>query len=94
MNLFRSYDKLLLVLSEDSIRSPWVENEVEAASERERQQNKPVLFPIRLDDAVMDSSHAWAATIPRERHIGDFCDWKNADAFKGVRTPVATLEGN
>ena len=77
----RSYDKLLLVLSENSIHSPWVEHEVESASERERQQNKPVLFPIRLDDAVMESPQAWSATIRRERHMGDFRDWKNPDAF-------------
>ena len=70
------------MLSENSIQSPWVENEVEAASERERQQNQPVLFPVRLDDSIMESPQAWAATIRRERHIGDFRDWKNADAFK------------
>ncbi len=58
----RLYDKLLLVLSENSIESPWVEEEVEAALEKERQQKKQVLFPVRLDDAVMISSQPWAAS--------------------------------
>lgn len=49
----RLSDKLLLVLSENSIESPWVEEEVEAAFEKERQQKRTVLFPIRLDDAIM-----------------------------------------
>ena len=72
----RTHDKLLIVLSKDSIRSPWVEKEVEAAFERERRENRIVLFPIRLDDAVMETSEAWAADIRRTRHIGDFTGWQ------------------
>ena len=56
----RVYDKLMVILSENSIRSPWVEEEVEAALEKERKQNKLALFPIRLDDAVMETERAWA----------------------------------
>lgn len=78
----RSYDKLLLVLSAESIQSPWVEDEVEAASERERQQREAVLFPIRLDDSVMECPQAWASSIRRERHIGDFRNWRIADVFE------------
>jgi len=33
---------------------------VQAALEKERQQRHTVLFPIRLDGAVMDTSKAWA----------------------------------
>jgi hypothetical protein len=73
----RIYDKLLLVLSRNSIRSPWVEKEVEAAFELERRENRIVLFPIRLDDEVMQTSESWAADIRRTRHIGDFTKWEN-----------------
>jgi hypothetical protein len=45
----RLYDKLLLVLSQDSVKSPWVEADLEAAFEKERKQRRTVLFPIRLD---------------------------------------------
>jgi hypothetical protein len=72
----RIHDKLLLVLSENSISSAWVEKEVETAFERERKENRTVLFPIRLDDAVMNTSEAWAADIRRTRHIGDFTKWE------------------
>ena len=75
----RIYDKLMVVLSENSIRSPWVEEEVEAALEKEQKQNKLVLFPIRLDDAVMETDQAWAASLRRTRHIGDFRAWKDHD---------------
>ncbi|HVN82238.1 MAG TPA: toll/interleukin-1 receptor domain-containing protein [Terriglobia bacterium] len=78
----RIYDKLMVVLSEDSIRSPWVEEEVEAALEKERKQSKLVLFPIRLDDAVMETDQAWAASLRRVRHIGDFQAWKDHDQYQ------------
>ena len=54
----RVHDKLLLVLSESSIASTWVKKEVETAFEQEAQQNKLVLFPIRLDDTVMHTPQA------------------------------------
>jgi len=44
----RQFDKLLLVLSEHSIDSLWVEHEVEAAFEKEMKHNTIMLFPIRL----------------------------------------------
>ncbi|HEY6251854.1 MAG TPA: toll/interleukin-1 receptor domain-containing protein, partial [Candidatus Angelobacter sp.] len=73
----RVHDKLLIVLSSNSVSSFWVEKEVETAFEKERLQNRTVLFPIRLDDAVMETKQAWAADIRRTRHIGDFCHWKD-----------------
>ncbi len=78
----RVYDKLMLILSENSIHSSWVETEVETAFEKENKQAKTVLFPIRLDDAVMKTDQAWAADIRRTRHIGDFRNWKEHDEYK------------
>ncbi len=51
----RVHDKLMVLLSENSVNSPWVEKEVETAFEKERQEKRTVLFPIRLDDAVMET---------------------------------------
>ncbi len=78
----RWHDKLLLVLSENSIRSPWVEREVQAAFEREYKSNKLVLFPIRLDETVMATTKAWAADIRRTRHIGEFGHWREHNSYK------------
>lgn len=75
-------DKLLLILSESSIASQRVEDEVEAALERERQENPLVIFPIRIDDAVMEENVGWAAHLKGARHIGDFRQWKNHDAYQ------------
>lgn len=78
----RFHDKFLLVLSQDSISSPWVETEVETAFERERRENRIVLFPIRLDDAVIETNEAWAAGIRRTRHMGDFTHWQEHVSYK------------
>lgn len=78
----RVHDKLMVLLSKNSVGSPWVEKEVETAFEKERQQSRTVLFPIRLDEAVMETDQAWAADIRRTRHIGDFRDWKNHDSYR------------
>ena len=78
----RVHDKLMVLLSENSVSSPWVEKEVETAFEKEHREKRTVLFPIRLDDSVMETNEAWAADIRRGRHIGDFRDWKNHDSYK------------
>lgn len=78
----RLYDKLLLVLSENSVSSEWVGDEVEAALEKEDEQKNIVLFPLRLDEAVMEIKTGWPATVRRTRHIGDFSEWKNHDSYK------------
>ena len=78
----RIYDKLMVVLSENSINSAWVRREVKTAVDKERQQNRTVLFPIRLDDAVMGSAEQWADDIRRDRHIGDFRMWKDHDSYQ------------
>ena len=79
----RVYDKLLLILSQDAVKSPWVESEVERAFDKERRKKKEnVLFPIRLDDTVMRTKQAWASEIKRTRHIGDFTNWKDYDSYQ------------
>ena len=78
----RVHDKLLLLLSANSILSDWVEKEVETAFDRERRNKGAVLFPVRLDEAVIDAEVAWAADIRRTRHIGDFTQWKDHDAYQ------------
>jgi hypothetical protein len=78
----RLYDKLILTLSERAIQSAWVEREVVAAREKEDREHRQVLFPLRLDDAVMNTTKAWAADVRRRWHIGDFTQWKEHDAYQ------------
>lgn len=76
------YEKLLLILSQNSISSRWVEKEVEVALEHEEKQNRIILFPIRLDDVVMGIQNGWPADIRRTRNIGDFKGWTNLDSYQ------------
>jgi TIR domain/Galactose oxidase, central domain/Kelch motif len=82
----RTYDKLLLILSQHSVTSPWVETEVEAAFEQEQQQKKLVLFPVRIDETVMQTKQSWAAEIRRTRYIGDLTHWKDRSSYDQVFT--------
>ncbi len=77
----RLHDKLLLILSENSVSSQWVRDEVEAAFEREQRESRTVLFPIQIDDAVTESTMGWAAAIRRKCHIGDFRRCKSHDSY-------------
>ena len=83
----RLRDKLLLVLSEHSIRSPWVKREIEQALDEEQRrkdagrQDWHVLFPIRLDNSIFQVSEGWATDVKR-RHIGDFRNWKDHDSYQ------------
>ena len=78
----RLHDNLLLVLCEHAVHSQWVEQEVESALEQERQTGKTILFPVRLDDAVMTAPSGWPRLLRNTRNIGDMRAWKDHDAYQ------------
>jgi hypothetical protein len=78
----RVRDKVLLILSEASVASDWVEGEVTRALGEERKRKQVVLFPVRIDDAVMQTSEAWATLLQGQRNIGDFTGWKDHDGYR------------
>lgn len=84
------HDKLLLVLSENSLRSEWVMTEIRRARKDEREGGQRKLFPIRLVDfeAIqkwecfdVDSGKDLAVEV-REFFIPDFSNWKDHDSFE------------
>jgi uncharacterized protein YjbI with pentapeptide repeats len=86
----RLYDKLLLVLSKESMQSQWVNTEIYHARQRELQEGKQVLFPIAI--IPFEEIRHWRAFDSdvgkdmarevRECHIPDFSNWKDHDAFE------------
>jgi hypothetical protein len=77
-------DKLLLILSEHSVESGWVSYEVETALTREIQQKREILFPIRIDDTISQSTTDWARKLWDQRHIGDFRQWTDPEHYQKV----------
>jgi hypothetical protein len=59
-----------------------IREEVEACLERERREHRRILFPIRLDEAVMSTEEAWAANIRRQINIGDFREWSSEESYQ------------
>ncbi len=77
----RIHEKLMLILSKGSVDSGWVEDEVTKAFSEERDRKATVVFPIRIDDAVVISKSAWAEKIRSNRNIGDFREWGKKDGY-------------
>ena len=83
------HDKLLLVLSEDSLASEWVTTEIRRCRKAEKREGKRKLFPIRLVD--METIQEWEcfdadtgkdlAVEAREFFIPDFSHWKDHDSY-------------
>jgi hypothetical protein len=74
-------DKLLVVLSEPSIASPWVKREVRHARERADRDGKNIIIPLRIDDACFHSKEAWVQEI-LSKHVENFCGWKDDNAYQ------------
>jgi hypothetical protein len=84
------YDRLLIVLSENSLRSEWVMTEIRKARKAEIKEKRRKLFPIRLTDYEMlrewecfdaDTGKDLAVEV-REYFIPDFSNWKDQDSFE------------
>ena len=80
----RANDKVIVILSQDALKSRWVESEVENALEWEAQLEgkQIVLVPLSLDESVDATKVGWAADLRRRRNIGDFAGWKDAAAYR------------
>jgi hypothetical protein len=76
------HDKVLLVLSEVSIKKDWAENEYNYALEKEMKNGRTALVPIILDDAVKYTEKPWAIKMRRSRYIYDFTMWKDSDSYQ------------
>lgn len=84
------HDRLLLVLSENSMNSEWVKTEIRRARKIEVEENRRKLFPISL--VSYETIRQWEcfdadtgkdlAVELREYHIPDFSDWRDSESFE------------
>ena len=103
------HDRLLLILSETSIRSEWVVTEISNARTREKAENRRILFPIRLMDfKTLKKWKCFNADIGndsakeiRKFYVPDFSNWKSHDLYqvefekilRGLKTEASPPSG-
>ncbi len=76
---------VLLILSQNSIKSDWVEHEVRTARGLEKDMGRDVLCPVALDDSWKSSP--WPKRIMEqilEYNILDFSEWQDDFKFEGM----------
>ena len=56
--------------------------EVNQAIDREIDQQRVILYPIRIDESVLKSREGWAAALKKRRHIGDFIHWSDPQEYQ------------
>jgi hypothetical protein len=86
----RVYDRLLLILSDHSMNSEWVNTEIANARQREMREKRQMLFPISLvpfekikDWKAFDADTGKdSAREIREYFIPDFSNWKDHDSYQ------------
>jgi len=81
----RQNPTVLLIISEHSLKSDWVEHEVRTARELEKEMERDVLCPIALDESWKNSP--WPKRIMEqvmEYNILDFSAWKDDAKFDGM----------
>jgi tetratricopeptide (TPR) repeat protein len=86
----REHDKLLIILSKNSLRSDWVKTEICEALKGRGRRKRAKLFPIRL--VSMDVIDKWEcfdadsgkdlAREVRQYPVGDFSNWRNHGSFE------------
>jgi hypothetical protein len=84
----RTYDKLIVILSEDSLKSRPVVEEIERALNKEDElfaegKDDDVLFPIQVDDAIFSWGHPLKDRVLTKK-VGDFTNWEDAKQYDQV----------
>jgi hypothetical protein len=75
-------DIVVLVLSQASTGSGWVQDEVTKVFAEERSFGALKLFPIMIDDSAINADIGWVAKIRESRNIGDFRNWKDETTYR------------
>ena len=76
------HDKVIMILSENSVERDWTENEIEAALQKENKDGKAVILPLAIDDAIKFTEKPWALKMRRSHWIHDFSMWEDSNEFQ------------
>jgi hypothetical protein len=83
----RVYDKLIVICSEQSLKSPAVIREIERALQKEDDlvragKDSEVLFPIRLDDFIFEGWQHYRKADVLAKNVGDFRRWTEPEDYR------------
>lgn len=77
------HEKVLVILSSNSITSDWVKTEILMARERELIEKTQILFPILIEPfEVLENWLFSLAPHIRRYYIPDFKKWRNPECYK------------
>lgn len=75
-------EKKLLLLSEYSMNSSWVVEEIRLALEKEIRQQRPILFLVCVDTSVLETAQVWAGKLRRTCYTADFTQWATPHIYQ------------
>jgi hypothetical protein len=75
-------DKLLLVLSENSVGSSWVKEELRQVTELEGERRQDIVVPIGIDNSVFASASSLVRELLGERPIRNFTSWADENTYR------------
>lgn len=81
----RTYDRLIVILSEKSLKSRPVVEEIERALNKEDHlfavgKDDEVLFPIRLDDTIFNWDNPLKDRL-LNKYVGNFSEWEKSEIY-------------
>ncbi len=86
------YDKLVVVCSKEALSREPVIKEIERALGRETSEGTEILFPIMIDNYIIDEWDHYLKPELTNRNIGDFRDW-DKDPSKYQETLKRLMKG-
>ncbi|GCE09479.1 toll/interleukin-1 receptor domain-containing protein [Dictyobacter aurantiacus] len=80
----------IIILSQHSVqldwrnsqKPDWVFQEVIDALATEKEQERHILIPIRLDETIWQLNEDWAEELRQTREIDDFTHWSNEEIYQ------------
>ena len=76
------HDKVIMILSENSVERDWSENEIETVLQKEYIQGNSVFFPVSIDDAIKFTEKSWAIKMRKSYRVHDFSMWRDRNVFQ------------
>lgn len=75
-----NFDKMIVILSKNSVESIWVEDEVKKMFSIEREKKEKLILPILIENIDNTNFKPWVKKLLENRHYAKIFDWNTNDA--------------